>query len=153
MGVRATVLLSLWRSAITCLYYGAPVLTTHFTRLDVCQCCSASTNHSPLSYSVADKFNCMCYSNRAIASMRQTICPFSGSGECIICFPCLSLYGFSTPLTQSGMFVVHTEFLFDIVLSCKSKICALLLSLTAFRCVIGNAYLCLRISTENMGHF
>ncbi len=49
--MHAAVLLSLWRLAITCLYYGAAVLTTHFTRLDVCQWCSGSVNHSP--YSVA----------------------------------------------------------------------------------------------------
>ncbi len=32
------------------LYYGAEVLTTHFTRLDVCQWCSGSANHSPSSF-------------------------------------------------------------------------------------------------------
>ncbi len=32
-----------------CLYYGAAVLTTHFTRSDACQWCSGSVNHSPSS--------------------------------------------------------------------------------------------------------
>ncbi len=33
------------------LYYGATVLTTHFTRPDACQWCSGSVNHSPSSSS------------------------------------------------------------------------------------------------------
>ncbi len=37
------------RSHELCLYYGAAVLTTHFTRSDACQWCSGSVNHSPLS--------------------------------------------------------------------------------------------------------
>ncbi len=32
-----------------CLYNGAAVLTTHFTRSDSCQWCSGSVNHSPSS--------------------------------------------------------------------------------------------------------
>ncbi len=94
------------------LYYGAAVLTTHLTRLDVCQWCSGSTNHSPSSYSVAGKWNCM-YCN-VTGYLSLTIRPFSGSVERVICFPCFFQY------TQSGIFVVCTELLFDIVLSCKS---------------------------------
>ncbi len=37
------------RSHELCLYYGAAVLTTHFTRSDACQWCSGSVNHSPSS--------------------------------------------------------------------------------------------------------
>ncbi len=37
------------RSHKLCLYYGAAVLTTHFTRSDACQWCSGSVNHSPSS--------------------------------------------------------------------------------------------------------
>ncbi len=37
------------RSHVLCLYYGAAVLTTHFTRSDACQWCSGSVNHSPSS--------------------------------------------------------------------------------------------------------
>ncbi len=32
-----------------CLYYGAAVLATHFTRSDACQWCSGSVNHWPSS--------------------------------------------------------------------------------------------------------
>ncbi len=37
------------RSHKLCLDYGAAVLTTHFTRSDVCQWCSGSVNHWPSS--------------------------------------------------------------------------------------------------------
>ncbi len=37
------------RSRVLCLYYGAAVLTTHFTRSDACQWCSGSVNNSPSS--------------------------------------------------------------------------------------------------------
>ncbi len=37
-------------SHILGVYYGATVLTTYFTRLDICPWCSGSANHSPLSY-------------------------------------------------------------------------------------------------------
>ncbi len=37
------------RSHVLCLYYGAAVLTRHFTRSDACQWCSGSVNHSPSS--------------------------------------------------------------------------------------------------------
>ncbi len=37
------------RSQELFLYYGAAVLTTHFTRSDACQWCSGSVNHSPSS--------------------------------------------------------------------------------------------------------
>ncbi len=45
------VVVSLSRDAMhkLCLYYGAIVLTTHFTRSDACQWCSGSVNHSPSS--------------------------------------------------------------------------------------------------------
>ncbi len=39
-----------------CLYCGAPVLTTHFTRSDACQWCSGSVNHSPSSSSLLTLF-------------------------------------------------------------------------------------------------
>ncbi len=35
------------RSHQLCLYYGAAVVTTHFTRSDACQWCSGSVNHLP----------------------------------------------------------------------------------------------------------
>ncbi len=38
------------------LYYGATVLTTHFTRSDACQWCSGSVNHSPSSSSLLTLF-------------------------------------------------------------------------------------------------
>ncbi len=40
-------IISLSRDAMhkLCLYYGATVLTTHFTRSDACQWCSGSVNH------------------------------------------------------------------------------------------------------------
>ncbi len=43
------VIVSLSRNAMhkLSLYYGATVLTTHFTRSDACQWCSGSVNHSP----------------------------------------------------------------------------------------------------------
>ncbi len=37
------------RMHVLCLYYGAAVFTTHFTRSDACQWCSGSVNHSPSS--------------------------------------------------------------------------------------------------------
>ncbi len=37
------------RSHKLCLYYGAAVLTTHFTRSDACQWCPWSVNHLPSS--------------------------------------------------------------------------------------------------------
>ncbi len=37
------------RSHKLCFYYGAAVLTTHFTQSDACQWCSGSVNHSPSS--------------------------------------------------------------------------------------------------------
>ncbi len=43
-------LLSLSRFAITRTEQHSTVLTTYFTRLDVCQWCSGSANHSPSSY-------------------------------------------------------------------------------------------------------
>ncbi len=45
------VIVSLSRGAMHkfSLYYGATVLTTHFTRSDACQWCSGSVNHSPSS--------------------------------------------------------------------------------------------------------
>ncbi len=39
-----------------CLYYGATVLTTYFTRSDACQWCSGSVNHSPSSSSLLTLF-------------------------------------------------------------------------------------------------
>ncbi len=47
------------RSHELCLYYGAAVLTTHFTRSDACQWCSGSVNHSPLS-SVISPYSVLC---------------------------------------------------------------------------------------------
>ncbi len=48
------------------LYYGVAVLTTHFTRLDVCQWCSGSANHlsspsviSPYSVYVVSEILCI----------------------------------------------------------------------------------------------
>ncbi len=41
-----------------CLYYGATVLTTHFTRSDAYQWCSGSVNHSPSSSSLITLFMC-----------------------------------------------------------------------------------------------
>ncbi len=38
------------------LYYGATVLTTHFTRSDACQWCSGSVHHSPSSSSLLTLF-------------------------------------------------------------------------------------------------
>ncbi len=52
------VIVSLSRDAMhkLCLYYGATVLTTHFTRSDACQWCSESVNHSPSSSSLLTLF-------------------------------------------------------------------------------------------------
>ncbi len=52
------VIVSLSRDAMhkLCLYYGATVLTTHFTRSDACQWCSGSVNHSPSSSSLLTPF-------------------------------------------------------------------------------------------------
>ncbi len=52
------VIVSLSRDAMhkLCLYYGATVLTTHFTRSDACQWCSGSVNHSPSSSSLLTLF-------------------------------------------------------------------------------------------------
>ncbi len=36
-------------SQVLCLYYGAAVLTTYFTKSDACQWCSGSVNHWPSS--------------------------------------------------------------------------------------------------------
>ncbi len=106
-----------------------------------CQWCSGSANHSPSSYFGAGKLNCI-YCKKAIASMRVTICPFSGSVERVICFPCLSQYGFSAPLTQSGIFVVRTElfFLTLFLVASLQRSRDFLCCLTAFRCVFDNAY-------------
>ncbi len=41
------------RSHELCLYNGAAVLTTHFTRSDACQWCSGSVNHSPSSSAIS----------------------------------------------------------------------------------------------------
>ncbi len=50
------VIVSLSRSHVLGLYYGAAVLTTHFTRSDACQWCSRSVNHSPSSSSLLTLF-------------------------------------------------------------------------------------------------
>ncbi len=52
------VIVSLSRDAKhkLCLYYGATVLTTHFTRSDACQWCSGSVNHLPSSSSLLTLF-------------------------------------------------------------------------------------------------
>ncbi len=52
------VIVSLSRYAMhkLCLYYGATVLTTHFSKSDACQWCSGSINHSPSSSSLLTLF-------------------------------------------------------------------------------------------------
>ncbi len=54
------VMVSLSRDTMhkLCLYYGATVLTTHFTRSDAYQWCSGSVNHSPSSSSLITLFMC-----------------------------------------------------------------------------------------------
>ncbi len=46
------------RSHVLCFYYGAAILTTPFTRLEACQWCSRSVNHSPSSSVISPL--CLC---------------------------------------------------------------------------------------------
>ncbi len=91
---------SLSRFAITCtLYYGAAVLTIPFTRLYARQFYSGSVIHS-LSSSVISPYSLyvvsemLCTVMKQATASKQLTMSRSGSVEYVICFPCLSEYGF-----------------------------------------------------------
>ncbi len=94
-------IVSLSRDAMhkLCLYYGATVPTTHFTRSDACQWCSGSVNHSPSS-SVSHLSLLSVY---VVSEILCTVTGYSSQGanhvplvarvillERVICFQCLS---------------------------------------------------------------
>ncbi len=91
---------SLSRFAITCtLYYGAAVLTIPFTRLYACQFYSGSVIHSLsssviLPYSLYVVSEMLCTVMKQATASKQLTMSRSGSVEYVICFPCLSEYGF-----------------------------------------------------------
>ncbi len=94
---------SLSRFAITCtLYYGAAVLTIPFTRLYACQFYSGSVIHSlsssaispPYSYSLYVVSEMLCTAMKQATASKRLTMSRSGSIEYVICFPCLSEYGF-----------------------------------------------------------